>query len=218
MLNGARAAYLVVPPEVRAIEGFIDEATRAGVDRIVLLSARGPDQSGDRHLLDTEAAVVAGAATWAVLRPSWFNQNFSEGFFRPALESGELRIPAGDGREPFIDADDIADAAVVALTGDTAHDRVYELSGPEPLSFGDAVSTLSRSLGRPLRYVPVDTDEFLAEQSRHGMPDEAAHALANLFSAIRHGENDFVSDGVPTLLGRGAASFDDFAAEAASRW
>jgi uncharacterized protein YbjT (DUF2867 family) len=38
--------------------------------------------------------------------------------------------PAGDVAEPFIDADDIADVAVAALTRDGHRGQVYELTGP----------------------------------------------------------------------------------------
>lgn len=55
---------------------------------------------------------------WTVLRPGWFAQNFSEDFWLPTVRSGTLALPAGEGRVPLIDAEDIADVAVAALTGD----------------------------------------------------------------------------------------------------
>ena len=51
-----------------------------------------------------------------MLRASWFMQNFSEGEFAQAVLAGELALPAGERRAPFVDADDIADVAVAALT------------------------------------------------------------------------------------------------------
>jgi uncharacterized protein YbjT (DUF2867 family) len=53
-----------------------------------------------------------------VLRPRWFFQNFSEDFLRDPVLSGEVRLPAGDGKEAFVDAEDIAEVAVAALTED----------------------------------------------------------------------------------------------------
>lgn len=41
-----------------------------------------------------------------VVRPAWFAQNLSEGFFRDAVLGGELRLPAGDGAASFVDAED----------------------------------------------------------------------------------------------------------------
>lgn len=50
--------------------------------------------------------------------PQWYFQNLSEDFLCDLVLSGELRLPAGDGKEAFIDAEDIAEVAVAALTED----------------------------------------------------------------------------------------------------
>ena len=55
-------------------------------------------------------------AEWTILRASWFAQNFSESYLREPVLGGEVALPAGAVGEPFIDADDIADVAVAALT------------------------------------------------------------------------------------------------------
>lgn len=217
VLRDTAAVYLVPPEAPATVDAFVDAAVSAGVRRIVLLSARGPDQSGDAHLLDAEAAVTR-APQWTVVRPAWFDQNFSEGFFRPALDAGELRLPVGHGREPFVDVGDIADVAVAALTDDRHHGQVYELSGPATLSFADAVDHLATATGRSLRFVPVDPDEYAAEQASSGAPAPVVTTLTNLFAAIRNGSNDHTSDGVHAALGRPPTSFQAFAAAAASVW
>ncbi|QTE01910.1 hypothetical protein [Streptomyces cyanogenus] len=51
-------------------------------------------------------------------RPNWFNQHFDEGVLLDGVLAGELRLPAGDGREPFADADDVAAVATAALLAD----------------------------------------------------------------------------------------------------
>ena len=51
------------------------------------------------------------------MRSTWFAQNFEDGW-RELVLSGEIALPAGDTPEPFVDADDIADVAVAALTED----------------------------------------------------------------------------------------------------
>lgn len=218
VLGGTRDLYLVPPEPPGTVDDFVTAAIDARVERIVLLSARGPDQSGDTHLLDAEAMVTAHAPRWTVIRPSWFAQNFSDGFFRPALDAGELGLPTGDGREPFIDADDIAEVAVAALTDDRHHERHYELSGPQALSFADAVDQLASATGGRWRFVPVSADQFAAEQSGFGTSAETIAALSNLFAAIRNGANDYVSDGVEAALGRPPTPFHEFAARAAVTW
>ena len=46
---------------------------------------------------------------------------------------GVITMPAGDVAEPFIDADDIADVAVAALTTADHAGGIYELTGPRLL-------------------------------------------------------------------------------------
>lgn len=218
VLEGATAVYLVPPEAPSTVDEFVDAAVDEGVERIVLLSARGPQQSGDTHLIDAEAAVTAAAPVWTVIRPSWFDQNFSEGFFRAALDTGELRLPVGDGREPFVDVDDIADVAVAALTDVRHHGRIYQLSGPEPLSFADAVAQLATATGNDWQFTPVGPDEFAAEQESYGTPAGLIATLISLFAAIRNGENQHTSDGVEAVLGRAPVSFAAFAARTARTW
>ena len=61
--------------------------------------------------------VQRAGADWTIVRCSWFNQNFSEDFLLDPSWSGEVALPAAT-REPFVDAEDIADVAVAALTED----------------------------------------------------------------------------------------------------
>ena len=76
--------------------------------------------------------------------------------------SGEVALPAGDVPEPFVDADDIADVVVAALTDDRHIGEVYELTGPALLTFAEAVDEIARATGREIRYVPISIEEFAA--------------------------------------------------------
>ncbi|MFD0485933.1 SDR family oxidoreductase [Saccharopolyspora spinosporotrichia] len=157
-LEGADAAYVIAPSETddgETISEFIVAATAAGVGRLVLLSAREVETSMVPGLKAAEAAVRRSDARWTILRPSWFAQNFSEDMFLPLIDAGLVALPTGDGKEPFIDAEDIADVAVAALTED-GHDRqVYELSGPDLLSFPEAVEMIAAASGREVAFKAV---------------------------------------------------------------
>ncbi len=92
------------------------------------------------------------SAEWTILRSSFFSQNFSESFFLEPILGGEVALPAGDVPEPFVDAEDIADVAVAALTEDGHAGELYELTGPRLLTFAEAVGEISRATGRKVRY------------------------------------------------------------------
>jgi len=145
------------------------------------------------------------------VRCSWFAQNFTEGFLTDLLRTGELAFPAGQVAEPFIDAGDVADVAVAALTDDRHIGQVYEMSGPRLLTFGDAAAELSAAIGRPLRYRPITFDQFADALIQAGAPAEAVSATVAVLQEILDGRNAHLADGVQRALGRQASDFADYA-------
>jgi uncharacterized protein YbjT (DUF2867 family) len=60
-------------------------------------------------------------------------QNFSETFLQPI--GGAIVVPAGDGAEAFVDAEDIAAVASATLADPQAHAGAqYALTGPQALT------------------------------------------------------------------------------------
>jgi uncharacterized protein YbjT (DUF2867 family) len=78
---------------------------------------------------------------------------------REHVLSGVVALPAGDTPEPFVDADDIADVAVEALTDDRHIGELYELTGPRLLTFDQAIAEISATTGREIRYEPISPEE-----------------------------------------------------------
>lgn len=216
-LDGATAVYLVYLQDLSSpdapghIGEFLRLAKERGVARVVMLSARGWESAGP-----AERAVRESGIGWTILRPTWFAQNFSEDMFLPAVLGGELRLPTGDGQEPFIDTEDIAEVAVAALTDARHEGEVYELSGPRLLSFGDAVAAIARATGQEVRYTPITSEEFIADLIASGLTAEEAPIVDGLLGIIARGENAYLSDGVRRALGREARDFDAFAERTAA--
>ena len=131
--------------------------------------------------------------------------------------AGVVALPGGETPEPFVDADDIADVAVAALTQDGHAGQLYELTGPRLLTFADAVEEISRAAGRPLTFVPVTMDDYAAAAAADGLPDDLVWLVRYLFSEVLDGRNAHVSDGVQRALGREPRDFADFARDAAAR-
>lgn len=200
VFDGARAVYVVLPEEPLDLEPFTRRLTEWGVGRAVVLTARNPAVSGDGIASGAEDVFGASEVASTFLRPSWFAQGFTNGFFAAQLDAtGELRLPVGDGREPFIDAHDIAAVAAAILRGAAARSAV-ELSGPQSLSFAEAVDIVGTRTGRELRFVDIGLDEWRASVAPY-LPPRMVGALANLFDAIREGRDDNLSDGVRDVLG-----------------
>ena len=145
---------LAVPGAVEVVGSFARLAVKNGVPRLVLLAGRGEAET--EH---AEQAVRDSGADLTIVRSTWFMQNFSEDYMIEHVLSGEIALPAGDTPEPFVDADDIADVAVAALTDDRHVGQLYELTGPRLLTFSDAADELSKATGHNIRYVPVSLEE-----------------------------------------------------------
>jgi uncharacterized protein YbjT (DUF2867 family) len=184
---------------------------QSGVRRLVLVAGRGEPEA--EH---AEDAVRESGADLTIVRSTWFAQNFSEDYWREGILNGELALPAGDVPEPFVDADEIADVAVAALTDDRHIGEVYTLTGPRLLTFADAVEEIARATGREIGYVHISIDEFAAAAAAQDVPPEFVELLTYLFSEVLDGRNAHVADGVQRALGREPRDFRDYAHNAAA--
>ncbi|MEM7329245.1 MAG: NAD(P)H-binding protein [Pseudomonadota bacterium] len=202
---------LAMPGATDAIQAFVNKAKRAGVIRLVLLSGRGEPEAQA-----CEKIVQESGLEWTIVRASWFNQNFSEGAFIDMVLGGAITLPAGDQIEPFVDADDIADVAVAALTEDHHIGEVYEVTGPRLMSIANVAADLSRATGREIAYVNVPHDVFVAEVETAGAPKEVVWMLDYLFATVLDGRNASLTDGVQRALGRPPKDFADYAREVAA--
>ncbi|HEY3480996.1 MAG TPA: NmrA family transcriptional regulator, partial [Streptomyces sp.] len=189
-LEGTGAAYIAYSPDLAAPEAagdvgaFAELAVRQGVRRLVLLSGRG-----EAGALRAEQAVRDSGADWTIVRSSWFCQNFSEDYLLGPVLAGEIALPAGEVGEPFVDVDDLAEVVVAALTGPGHVGRLYEVTGPRLLTFGEAAAEIGRAAGRAVRYVSLPADEYATLLAAHGVPAELVALLTTLFTDVLDGRN-----------------------------
>ncbi|MDT3442569.1 MULTISPECIES: NAD(P)H-binding protein [unclassified Pseudofrankia] len=221
-LDGASAVYLVEPDlgaasvdGSRRIPAFVTAATAAGARRLVLLTAGGADYDG-HPLKPAETAVRGSGVGWTILRPTWFAQNFSEDSWRPGILSGSLVLPTGDGRTPFIDAEDIAEIAAEALTQDRHHGQTYLLTGPRAISFGEATDLIAKATGRAIQHTDVEPEAYIEGQIAVGVPPDVARMLTSVLTAIRDGHDSALADGVERALDRPPTPFEDYVTRTAA--
>ncbi|UUZ79345.1 hypothetical protein LJK88_29780 [Paenibacillus sp. P26] len=150
-------------------------------------------------------------ADWTILRASWFCQNFSESFLLDQVLSGTVALPVTDVTEPFIDAEDIADAAAEVLSGSGHIGHVYELTGPRALTFAEATEAIARASGRDIRYLSLSSAQFASALSQQGLPAEVLALMTELFTVVLDGRNSGITDGVQRVLGRKPRDFSEYA-------
>jgi uncharacterized protein YbjT (DUF2867 family) len=220
-LDGVGSVYVTYYPDVavpgaaEAVGAFADLAVERGVRRLVLLSGRG--EEGARR---GEQALQASGADWTIVRSAFMDQNFDEGFFLEPVRAGEVAFLAAPAlAEPFIDADDIADVAVAALTDDRHIGQLYEVTGPRLLTGAEAFAEVGRAAGRPIRYLPVSLEEYAALLTDNQVPAEVVKMLTEVFTELTEvldGRNTYLSDGVQRALDRPPRDFSDYARAAAA--
>jgi uncharacterized protein YbjT (DUF2867 family) len=216
-LNGVSAVYityfpdLAVPGAPEAVGELARLAGEQGVRRLVLLSGRGEEEAQR-----SEEVVEAAGIDWTILRSSWFDQNFSEGFLLDAVLEGVVALPVDAVREPFVHADDLADIAVAALTEDGHAGQLYEVTGPRLLSYAEAVAEIAAATRRDVRFETISMDEFEGELAQAQLSDDEAWLVKYLFSEVMDGRNERLTDGVQRALGREPRDFADYAREAAA--
>lgn len=219
-LDGVSKAYVTYQPDL-AVDGASEAiaelgrlAREKGLERVVLLSGRG--EPGAQR---AEAALQASGVPWTNVRASWFNQNFSEGYLLDGVLAGEIALPAGAVSEPFIDADDIAEVVVAALTDVRHANRLYEVTGPRSLTFAEAVDEIAAGLGRPVRYTQISAEDFVVTMRAYA-PEDIVQLLQELFTVVLDGRNTPVAPGVEQALGRPARDFRGYVRKtvAAGTW
>ncbi|MDM0014700.1 NAD(P)H-binding protein [Variovorax sp. J22P168] len=216
-LDGVAAAYIAYQPDLAmpgapdAIQAFTSLAVKRGVGRLVLLSGRGEPEAAR-----CERIVRGSGVAWTVVRASWFAQNFSEGHLLEPVRNGTLALPVGAVREPFVDADDVADVAVAALTDEGHAGQIYEVTGPRLLTFAEAVAVIGHASGRRIDFLQAPIDDYVAALRQEGLPPEFVALLRYLFTEVLDGRNASIGDGVQRALGRPPKDFGDYARETAT--
>lgn len=212
-LRGVDRVYLVPPvgesDPASVMLPFLRRARTAGVERAVLLSSSAVP-SGGPAVGAVHQAMPSLFDQWAVLRPSWFMQNFTGAHLHAGSirESGAVLSATGCGRVGFVDVEDIAAVAVHALTTGRAPNSDLVLTGPETLSYDDIATIITEVTGRAVRHDRLSYEQMrdrLAEE----VPAEFAELLAGMDRAIAGGAEDRTTDTVERLTGRPARSFRD---------
>jgi uncharacterized protein YbjT (DUF2867 family) len=110
----------------------------------------------------------------------------------------------------MIDAEDLADVAMVALTQPGHAGKHYDLSGPEAVTFDTVAAVLARVLGRPVRYVDQAPEDAVTQMQALGISEWHARSIVRDYQAYGEGLS-CVTTTVTELLGRPARSFECFA-------
>jgi uncharacterized protein YbjT (DUF2867 family) len=218
-LAGVDRLFLLTAPDPKQVEQqgrAVEEAQRAGVRHIVKLSALGADADSSVSLArwhaQTEQQIEDSGVDYTHLRPHYFMQN-TFGFAASIASEGRFYAPMRDGRISMVDCRDVGAVAARVLTEAGHEGRIYEITGPEEISFHDVAAHIAASTGKSVTYVDVPPSEAEKAMVSSGMPDWLADALNGLFAIFAAGHASSTTSVVPDVTGQPARSFAQFARE-----
>jgi uncharacterized protein YbjT (DUF2867 family) len=221
-LKGVDRAFFVSgvdPRYPQFFRNFLGAAVQSGSPQIVKLSGLGADRESSVELLrqhgQTDDDLAASGLRFTILRPNSFFQNllWSVGTIK---DHGAFYLPVGSARQSLVDVRDIAAVAALALTSAGHQGKIYEITGPRSLTYGEVAEALSSVLGKPVRYVDVPPAAALEAMLSAGTPEWNARAVVELYGEFAAGHAAQTTDTVERLLGRPPLTIEQFARDHAS--
>jgi uncharacterized protein YbjT (DUF2867 family) len=186
-LAGVSKVLLYAEPD--GIVKFLDEAEKAGVEKVVLLSSNTVESPGAEndplahHHKVAEDAVVASGLAYTILRPGAFMSNaFGWSYSLKAGDTIDQVFP--EAQIAPVHEDDIADVAVVALTEKSLDGQTVPLTGSESLTFRRQLEIVGEVLGRKLVINELSREEGEAQMSNFVPPPILASLLAQWEAAV----------------------------------
>jgi uncharacterized protein YbjT (DUF2867 family) len=214
------SAVVLVSPAVPAQElNVVASAARAGASHVVKATSKASADSPiarRRWQAEIETGLAASGIPHTLLRSNAYMQNVLA--LAPAIaKTSSFGSSAGKGRSGLVDARDVAAVAAHIAVAPAAHaGKTYWLTGPELVSNYDVAAVLSGLLGRTITYRELTFQENKNAMIHAGVPEQIAQMNAQAFSLTAEGDAEWVSDDVPSLLGRPARCFRQFAADYAA--
>lgn len=208
--------FLNAPADRKLIENqanVIDAAKDAGVQAILKLSTIGaaPNAifSAGRWHFEAEQRLEASGIPYAHLRSHSMMQNFFE--YAPFIQTeGAFLAPIGPGKLPLIDARDVATAAAVILTTDGHNGMIYEITGPEAISYYQAAEIFTEVLNKPIRFIDIPLDKAREAMLQGEWPEWMVNDVLSLYQFFREGNAAEVTDTIEKLTERPGVNFSQF--------
>ena len=213
---GVERVFLLTPAAPDQVElqaNALAEAVRAGVRHIVKVSVAGGPDSGTqigRWHWSTEKQIEASGIDFTFLRPTLYMQQLFA--YAPSIAArGTFSAPMGTGEIALVDTLDVAAAAVCALTEEGHGHHIYDLTGPEALSYDAVADAISQAIGKKVSYVHVPPEYAKKQMVADGVPRWLVDDMIILFASFREGYGATVTNAVEEVSKQRPRTFRQFA-------
>ena len=165
--NGIDRVFIVTGYTVdmlRQSKALLDNAKKAGVDHVVHLGAGGRDDTTVAHWAWhqlVERYIEWSGFSYTHLRPETFMQNILSYGGKKAIDDGIIHAYVDGARLSWVDVDDVAQVAALALAHPELHGgQTYRL-GYDAKTFDELAELMTSIVGKPFRYEPLSPEVFL---------------------------------------------------------
>ena len=215
-VDRAFIATAIVPNTIELFQNFYDAAKKTGGAHIVKFSALGAGNNAtsiiQRQHTESDEALMASGLPYTILRPNSFYQNMLWSA-ESIKATGQFYLPFEDAKQSLVDVQDLAEVAFQAFMSTEHQGKVYELTGPQGLSYHDVAQQLSTVIGKPVTYVPVPNEAAMQGMVESGMPEWTAEAIAELYSEFANGSYASTNQNIQKITGKRATTFTAWANE-----
>jgi len=201
----------------------ISAAVQAGVGHVIYTSSVGIHPHSPAFVIEdhlfTEEALRRSGLQFTFLRDAQYAEVITTMIAPGAIASGEWLSSAAEGCMAFVSKKDCVACAVAVLTTPNHEGAVYEITGPQLLTFGDCARIAAEVTGKPIQFVNVSHEAMQARFDAAGVPrrhvEGTVHAAAGAWGseemmsyerAIREGYFAVASHHVKLLTGHPARS------------
>jgi uncharacterized protein YbjT (DUF2867 family) len=214
-MEGVDRALLNSAPDQRIVElqsNFVEAAKRAGLEYVVKFSAGGADSKSNRMFSrwhgQAEDALRASGIAWTMIRPNFFMENLFG--MAPMVKECVIYQPTGTGRGAFVDVSDVASVAAACLMESGHEGEIYDVTGPESLSYADVAATLERVLDHPVHYRECSFEQAKQSMVQAGLPEWLADAINELGMGMKEGRLDKVTTVVRDVAKHRPRTLEEF--------
>jgi uncharacterized protein YbjT (DUF2867 family) len=217
LFEGIRTVYHICPnmhPDELSIGlAMISAAKNADVTQFVFHSVLHPQVEAMPHhwqKMRVEEALFASGIPFTILQPAAYMQNILVEW-ENILQEGIIRVPySPESKGSPVDLNDVADVASLVLSERGHIGAIYELCGPDILTYYEQATILSEYIDRSICVEQMSLDEWKTQAYGVGLSAYSVESLSKMFSYYDSYGFWGSSHVLSTLLQRIPTSFIEF--------
>ena len=211
---GIRKLILIIPTGINdfsVMKRLLSYVKSKNLEHIIFMSMTGIENNIFAPHNQTEKYLKKEGFPHTVIRASTFMQKLTSVHLSEIITQNTITVPAGNKRFSFIDAGDVAKFVTAIDSSLSFHlDRIYEITGPELLSYGDVAKILSDVCHRKIVYEKPSIFKFRKKMKKLGFEKSTYNFLTYMYYVLNLGKSKISTSIFKKLCKESPVSFEDF--------